>query len=165
MSRMSAVASWFSWTQLAVTGIGADIAGAVILALSFSAKSPERMREEVPTSVVVPTTPGHIGVPFPQKLAHSMARQRAEARLGLALLVAGFAMQAAVYFFDPDAQLASSGEKLLALVFVVCAWLLALVGMFTYVRWDERRTIDRIPDAPGLYVSLFGSQEGRETVS
>ena len=40
----------FTLGDLIVVGLAADIAGAVILALSFSMKSPERMREEVPTS-------------------------------------------------------------------------------------------------------------------
>ena len=44
----------FTLGDLIVVGLAADIAGAVILALSFSTKSPEQMRKEVPTRLSVP---------------------------------------------------------------------------------------------------------------
>jgi hypothetical protein len=61
----------------------------------FSPTSPERIREDVPPKVpVVQGTWGGGGKAlFPQALADSLVRQRAEARLGLGLLVLGFLMQ------------------------------------------------------------------------
>jgi hypothetical protein len=81
-----------------------------------------------------------------------MARQRAEARLGLALLVAGFGLQAVGFLAAPSLGLHGAAELLTAGVLVAGVWAGFVVAWKTYVPWDERRTIARMPDAPGLYV-------------
>jgi hypothetical protein len=50
------VASAFGWGDFPVVGISFDICGAIILAWSFSAKTPWKIREEIPRSVTAPTT-------------------------------------------------------------------------------------------------------------
>jgi hypothetical protein len=82
--------------HIAITGLAADVAGAVALGLAFATKRPEAIRSEVPRAVggTGMFDPDVISVGFPQELAYSLIRQRAEARLGLALLVGGF-LQAA----------------------------------------------------------------------
>lgn len=152
---MLPVSEFFAWAHLAVAGIAADIAGAVILGLSFSTKSPEQMREEVPVSVTTVTTPGHISIPFPSALLESMIRQRAEARVGLVFLVVGFALQASVYFFT-GGRFATLEEKLVAGALAALIWALALLTMKMVVPWDEQRTRVRIPDGIPLYRGPFG---------
>jgi hypothetical protein len=79
-------------------------------------------------------------------LANSLVRQRAEARLGLFLLVSGFLLQALNSVFDLG-QLETAGQRWTALVFALATWLLTWVlGMRLYVPWDERRTARAIPD-------------------
>jgi hypothetical protein len=129
-----------SWLHLGVAGLASDIAGAVVLGLSFSTKSPEQIREEVPETVG--TTVGYAY--FPQGLADSLIRQRAEARLGLALLVLGFLMQGAVYFTGSSDPLTSSTEILLAAGIALGVWALAYLAMRSYVPWDERQTRSRM---------------------
>jgi hypothetical protein len=138
------VASAFSWGDFPVVGISFDICGAVILAWSFSAKTPWRIREEIPRSVVSPTTLGTITVPFPQGLARSMARQRAEARLGVVLLVLGFLCQAVYYFFPHTAMLETGTERLIALLLALFPVALAIVGMRVYVPRSEHRTFAEV---------------------
>src|SRR4051812_196666 len=45
------IAGIFTWGDFPVVGISFDICGAVILAWSFSAKTPWRIREEIPRAV------------------------------------------------------------------------------------------------------------------
>jgi hypothetical protein len=150
------ICDYFSSADLSVAGIAADIAGAVVLGLGFSFKRPERIREEVPRTVTAPTTPGHIGVPFPQAQAESMVRQRAEARWGMTLLVIGFLMQAAVYFFAPSGHLEGGREKALALVLALLVWAIAWLGMKTVVAADEWTTLSRLGDGAGPVGTAFG---------
>jgi hypothetical protein len=128
--------------HVGVEGVALDVAGAVVLAWSFSAKRPEQIRREVPKTV--PTTFAY--ALFPKGLADSLVRQRAEARLGLFLLVSGFLMQALNSVFDLG-QLETTGQRWTALVLALATWLLTWVlGMRLYVPWDEQRTARAIPD-------------------
>lgn len=159
--------AYFSTADLSVVGIAADIAGAVILALGLSFKRPERMREEVPRRVSAPTTPGNIAIPFPQAQIESMARQRAEARWGMALLVFGFLMQALVYFFESSGRLTGGRERIGAALLGILVWLVAWVGVKTYVIADEWTTLVRIPEGVGPVGLAFGEtlemRDGQQT--
>jgi hypothetical protein len=119
----------FTWADLQVVGIAFDIAGALILAWSFSAKTPWKIREEIPRSVAAATTPGSITIAFPQGLARSMARQRAEARLGVALLICGFLIQAAYFFFPHQATLHDRSERGVCLGLALIPLAITIVGM------------------------------------
>jgi peptidoglycan/LPS O-acetylase OafA/YrhL len=133
----------FSWLHLGIAGLASDIAGAVPLAWSFSTKTPEQIRTEVPKSV--PTSLGSSS--FPQGLAYSLIRQRAEARLGLVLMVLGFAMQAVVYFTGSGDALTETNEVLLAGGLVLVVWIAAGIATRCYVPWDERRTRSKMDSA------------------
>jgi hypothetical protein len=143
---VAAVSAYFVWADFSIVGLACDVAGAVVLALSFSVKRPERIREEVPQSITTGTTVGFITVPFPQALAESMARQRAEARLGMVFLVAGFAMQATVYFFEPASHLSGLEQQLAAGALILAAWVIAFVGWRLCVPLDEWRTLRQLGD-------------------
>lgn len=148
----------FAVGDIYFAGIAADVAGAVILALGFSFKKPERMREEVPQFVQAPNTPGHVTLPFPQAQLESMVRQRAEARWGMALLVAGFALQAVSYLAVSGWRLHGRDEKLGALVIVAAIWLVAYIGWVAYVPTTAWLTIRRIPAETGP----VGLYDGRQ---
>jgi hypothetical protein len=150
------VASAFSWGDFPVVGISFDICGAIILAWSFSAKTPWRIREEIPRSVTAPTTTGFIAIPFPQGLARSMARQRAEARLGVVLLVAGFVCQAVYYFFPHTAILETGTERIIALLLALFPVAVAIVGMRLYVPGSERRTFEEVETGERRVWTLAG---------
>jgi len=134
----------FTWAQLVIAGLAADVAGAVALGLAFATKRPEAIRHDVPTTV---TGFGidviHITVRFPQQLAYSLVRQRAEARLGLVFLVGGLALQAAGPLFDLG-SLTTTCQRITAVLLALLIWLLAVVGWKLYVPWDENRTRQRL---------------------
>jgi hypothetical protein len=141
---LSVSGTFFAWGQFVIVGLGVDIAGAVVLGLAFATKDPERMRDEVPSSVAAPTTPGHVSIAFPQALLESMIRQRAEARLGLLLLVGGFLMQAAS---GAAGSARLSGPEIgVAVVAVGFSWVLAVAAFKTYVPWEARRVTARVPE-------------------
>jgi hypothetical protein len=142
------------WAHAATTGLALDVAGAVVLGWAFSTKHPEQMRKEVPVDLSAPNYPGAIAVPFPQELLRSLVRQRAEARLGLTLLVAGFVGQAVPYIGGSSLGLQNGTERILALALAVIVWLTAAVAMRVYVPRAERRTLARVPDG-GLYRGAF----------
>jgi hypothetical protein len=140
----------FSWADLPLAGIATDIAGAVILGLSFAFKSPEDIAVEAPETVSASTplgshrsdTPMRVGLP-PQ-LRASMIRQRAEARLGLVLLVIGFVLQAFAYLFEGGLSFQSWSQRGVAALLCLLIWLLAYPLFRWYVPWEERRTKKRI---------------------
>jgi hypothetical protein len=114
----------------------------VVLGLAFATKKPVAIRTEVPEELT--TTFG--GAPFPQGLALSMVRQRAEARLGLGLLVTGFLAQAAGPVFALG-SLTTARERITAGLLAAVIWgATYLVGWRRYVPWDEQRTRRRIDD-------------------
>jgi hypothetical protein len=123
-------AAWLIWPDLFVIGVGLDIAGAIALAWSFAVKNPAEIAHEV----LLPTrTYDRLGKGF-GKLGQSLARQRAEAHVGLALLVAGFLLQLIAYLFPHD----TSGfhtwrERGVALVIVAVEWLAAFAVWKLYV--------------------------------
>lgn len=129
----------FTWAHLGVIGLAADIAGAIVLGLSFSAKQPAQIRAEVPKAISSGFALGALNLPFPQKLAESMIHQRAEARLGLVLLVGGFCLQGANLVFNLG-SLTTSGPRYAAIPAVLTTWLVAYVAWLTYVPWDARKT-------------------------
>ena len=141
----------FSWLHLGVAGLATDIAGAVLLALSFSTKKPDQIREEVPEKV--PVVEGTVGgggkALLPQALSDSLIRQRAEARLGLFLLVVGFAMQASVYFTGSRDALTATTEILLALGIALVVWVMAYGLARIYVPWDVRQTRSEMDPGAG----------------
>jgi hypothetical protein len=101
------------------------------------------IRAEVPE--LLTTTFGG-GAAFPQGLALSMVRQRAEARLGLGLLVTGFLAQAAGPVFALG-SLTTTPERITAGLLAAVIWAATyLVGWRIYVPWDERRTRRRMDD-------------------
>lgn len=87
---------------------------------------------------------GVLIVPFPQGLARSMARQRAEARLGLALLVVGFLCQGIYFFLPHDAMLTTWCERITALLLAAIPFVVTVIGMKWYVPRDERRTLEQV---------------------
>jgi hypothetical protein len=135
---------WWSlcWAHLPVAGLLTDAAGAVVLGLAFATKKPAAIRAEVPEELA--TTFG--GALFPQGLAVSMVRQRAEARLGLGLLVAGFLAQAAGPLFALG-SLTTTHERITTGLLAAAIWgATYFVGWRLYVPWDERRTRRRMDD-------------------
>lgn len=133
-----------TWEHFGVFGLSLDIAGAVILAWSFSTKTPAAIREDVPEQVGGLLSASGTEIDFPQGMSRSLARQRAEARLGLVLLSAGFAMQAVIYFAPASGPISNPNEIMLAAIAALCAGVIAVVGMKTYVPWDEGRTLAEI---------------------
>jgi hypothetical protein len=124
-----------NFAHLAVAGIGCDIAGAFSVAWSLSANSPERISRDIPMIGMAFGTP---------EIARAAARQRAEARLGIFLLVGGFLLQGLVYFFPhPRASLHTWAERGIGLAILVIIWIVAAIIYRLYVPWDERRTFDR----------------------
>lgn len=83
------MSAWISWGQLALAGVGSDIAGAFLLAMSFMTKNPEQIAREIPLHGMT------FGLP---RLAKSLVRQRTEAQIGVVFLVSGFVAQAVVYY-------------------------------------------------------------------
>jgi uncharacterized membrane protein len=73
-----------------------------------------------------------------------MARQRAEARLGVVLLVAGFVCQAVYYFFPHTAILETSTERIIALLLALIPVAVAVIGMKLYVPRSEHRTFAEV---------------------
>ena len=136
-----------TWAQLVITGLAADVAGAVALGLAFATKRPEAIRKDVPKTVGGMSFDPYVSVGFPQQLAYSLVRQRAEARLGLAFLVGGFVLQAAGPFFDLG-SLTTAGQRVAAVLLALLVWLLAVVAWKLYVPWDENRTRVRVDGLP-----------------
>jgi hypothetical protein len=91
--------------------------------------------------------PDLVSVAFPQRLAYSLIRQRAEARLGLVLLVGGFLLQAAGPFFNLG-SLTTTGQRWVGLMLATVVWLLAFAAWKLYVPWAEdrkRQVLDALP--------------------
>lgn len=151
------MASFLSAGCIYFAGIAADVAGAVILALGFSFKRPERIREEVPRSVSTSTTPGTISMPFPQAQLESLVRQRAEARLGMTLLVIGFLLQAATYLVEPPWRLASEHEKVGAGATAVLVLLVAFMAWRLWVPANEWLTLKRPRDQALVIACCIGA--------
>lgn len=129
----------FAWADLAVVGIAFDISGAVTLAWSLWGKTAWRIRQEIPRTIHVSVTYDETEIPFPQGLARSLARQAAEARLGVTLLVGGFAAQAVYYFFPHVGTLATWPARGIAFGLALAAPTTAALGMKRYVPKVERR--------------------------
>jgi hypothetical protein len=134
-----------TWAHVAIAGLATDVAGAVALGIAFATKKPEAIRAEVPKVLGGSAlfAPEIVNVSFPQQLAYSMVRQRAEARLGLVLLVSGFVLQAAGSFFNLG-SLTTAGQRWAGLILAAGLWLLAFAAWRVYVPWDERRNIERM---------------------
>ncbi len=123
------------WTHLLITGIGFDIAGAVIIAWSLASTTAEKIARDIPIHGM------SFGLP---QLALGSARQRAEARLGIFLLGTGFLMQATSYFFPhPRSGLHTTAQRLIAVSFIVCTWLIAYVAYKLYIPRATDRTFSR----------------------
>lgn len=139
MLAATASSPWLIWSDWFVAGVGADIAGAVALAFSFATKNPADIAQEV----LLPTrTWARIERGF-GKLGESLARQRAEAHVGLALLVSGFVMQLVGYLFPDGHGFNSWRERGVALAFVLAEWALAAVAWKVYVPRITARTFGR----------------------
>ncbi len=82
---------------------------------------------------------GITSVGFPQGLAHSMSRQKAEATLGLPFLVIGFILQGAVLV--GSARIEGRTQTVVALAMVGGVWLLAFVLWKIVVPWLHARTL------------------------
>jgi hypothetical protein len=132
-----------TWAHVPVGGLLVDVAGAIALGWAFSTKKPEAIRLEVPE--VLTTNIGG-GARFPQALAHSMIRQRSEARLGLTLLVSGLVAQLA----GPVCGLGSletSGQRWTVFLLAAAIWaLIYAFGWRLYVPWDARRARQRMDE-------------------
>jgi hypothetical protein len=112
-----------------------------MLALAFMTKSPAEIREEVPKAVTGFSFDSDFSsVSFPQGLAISMSRQKAEATLGMPFLVGGFLLQGFVLFVG-SARLEWPAEALVALAMVGGVWLLAFVLWKTVVPRLHARTL------------------------
>lgn len=128
------MSSVFSWADLPVVGNAFDICAAVVLASSLWGKTAWKIRQEIPRTIAV-SVPygGNAEAPFPQGLAKSLARQSAEARLGVRLLFVGFTIQALYYFFPHPGTLATWVERGMALLLAMTAPTVAFIGMKRYV--------------------------------
>lgn len=84
--------SWFSWGQVALAGLGFDIAGATMLGWSVFTR-----RAQAHFDLALELTHGrHRGDVI--DLGKGFARQTVEARLGIGFLLVGFLLQALSYF-------------------------------------------------------------------
>ena len=65
---MVGASCYFGWGQLTVVGLACDIAGVLMLAMSFMTKTPAAIRSEVPKVVagMAGFGEGPFSVPFPQ---------------------------------------------------------------------------------------------------
>ena len=138
-----------TWAHIVIAGLAADVAGAFALATAFATKRPEAIRSEVPKQVQGTSffDPEIVSVAFPQRLAYSMVRQRAEARLGLVLLVGGFLLQATGPFFNLG-SLTTADQRWTGFILAVVVWSLAFAAWKVYVPWDEglgKKRVDALP--------------------
>jgi hypothetical protein len=127
----AAICSWFVADDWFVAGVGADIAGAVMLSWSFVVKRPRDLAEEI---LLVTRTWGRLE----QGLAafgHSVARQKAEAHVGLAFLAGGFVLQLFGYLMGDGGTLETTRQYVAAGVIVAAVWLAAFVTWKLYVPW------------------------------
>lgn len=130
---------WFVWADWWVAGAGADIAGAVLLARSFVVKGADAIANEIllPLRTFDGMKKGF------RDLAASYAQQRAEARMGAALLVAGFAAQVVGYLFtDGSSHFADDQERLMAVALVLAVWAVTVVWWRVYVPSATQRVLD-----------------------
>lgn len=124
MSGSFTFADWF------VLGVGADIAGAITLAWSFILTSPGSIAEEI---LLPLRTYGWLRGGF-GAFARSLARQRAEARVGGVFLVTGFGAQLVAYLFsNGSAHFTTEQERIASIVLVLAEWGVAAVVWKTYV--------------------------------
>jgi uncharacterized membrane protein (DUF485 family) len=118
-----------------MAGIGCDIAGAVIIAWSLAATNASKISHDVPIHGM------SSGLPH---IALRSASQRAEARLGIMLLVGGFLLQATTYFFPhPKSSLHTTPQRLIGVGLLVLAWILATITYKVYVPWSAQRVYDQ----------------------
>lgn len=136
-----------TWMHLFVVGLAFDVAGAVIVVTSLARTTPESIAANVPlhgsplgwfdaSSIISPT-------PLPN-LARSIARQAAEARLGIVLLAGGFTLQAVAYLFPhPRSGFQTSAQRLSAVAILVLSWIAAALVHKVYVPWSAKRAFER----------------------
>jgi hypothetical protein len=129
----------FTFADWFVLGVGADIAGAFLLAWSFIVQSPNSIAREIllPLRTYDGLARGFGG------FARSLARQRAEARIGGTLLVAGFVAQLVGYLFtDGSSHFESWNQRLLAVGIVAAEWIAVSLLWKYYVPASAQRTFD-----------------------
>ena len=123
-----------TWPHLIVVGLGFDAAGVVIVAWSLAATTASKISHDVPIHGI------SFGLPH---IALGSARQRAEARLGMTLLVGGFLLQALAYFFPhPEENLDTGWERGVGAAMLVLTWVVAATCYRLYVPWSAARVYD-----------------------
>jgi hypothetical protein len=126
------------WAHVPIGGLLLDVAGAIALGLAFATKKPEDVQQESPVTIDGGRAKSDYTLPNP--FGASLIRQRAEARLGLFLLVAGFVAQGAGPMFNLG-SLATASERSTVIPLALVLWSAAyLVGWRWLVARDERRT-------------------------
>jgi peptidoglycan/LPS O-acetylase OafA/YrhL len=134
----------FTYADWFVLGLGLDIAGAVMLAWSFIVQSPDSIAREI----LLPMRTFEGLARGMREFAHSLARQRAEARLGGALLVLGFAVQSAAYLFtDGSAHFTSWEQRAVVVALVLVVWAPVIALWRFWVPASAKRTFDAAYEA------------------
>jgi hypothetical protein len=145
-----------AWSDWFVAGVGADIGGALMLALSFAAKRPSSLAEEL---VVVTRTYLRLGMGL-ASFAQSLARQKAESHIGLLFLVSGFAMQLFAYLWPHSSAITTNGQRLIAVVVVLAEWVLAAALWKSYVPWRTQREIAAAAAAGEALIAADAAGQG-----
>lgn len=138
----------WTWAYLPIAGLAFDVVGAMTVAASLVTMTPRVIADAVPirgrgagaAMFDRELSPGTPGLP---EVARGFARQRAEARLGVALLVVGFVLQGVGYLFPAAGKsLSTWGERGIALVIWLAIGVLAFGVYRGWVARSTQRTFD-----------------------